>query len=69
MPRPSTIQRFLLRGPGFFCDACLASALGLSLDDVRRDAREGHPGAFMLRYGVCSVCGIENEVIGIRTSA
>jgi len=69
VPATTTIRRFLLQRQGAYCDACLARALGLSLDDVRRHAWRDETGAFTIRYRVCAACGLEKEVIGIRTSA
>ena len=69
MPTAATIRLFLLTRRGAFCDTCLARALGLSLDDVRRHVGRDETAAFTIRYRVCAACGLEKQVIGIRTSA
>ena len=62
----STNRRFLLSEPGFYCETCLARAVGLSPSEVRRGVREVQAGAFTIRYRVCNGCGVEREVIAIN---
>ena len=62
----TTIRRFLLSQQGYYCDVCLAGALGLSLAAVRREVWREDAAAFVIRYRACSGCAVEKEVIALN---
>jgi hypothetical protein len=69
MPHDWTIRRFLVRQHGYYCEDCLARTLGLSTEDVRRNAPRSATGDVVTRYRICHGCMTEKEVVGVRLSA
>jgi hypothetical protein len=64
-----TIRRFLFDRRGYYCETCLARALGLPIDDVRRNTRRGDTAEVVTRYRICHDCMAEREVVGLRIGA
>jgi hypothetical protein len=69
MPHTRTIRRFLINRRGYYCETCVARALGLSIDDIRRNIRRNETAEVVTRYGLCHGCLAEREVVGVRISA
>ena len=66
---PARIRRFLINRHGYYCEACLARTLGLSIDDVQHYTRRRETIEPVIRYRICHSCMAEKEVVGLRTCA
>jgi hypothetical protein len=63
MIRPSAV---LIDRHGYYCVICLARALGLTVDDVRRYTRRSETVEVVTRCRMCDGCMAEKEVVGLR---
>ena len=69
MPYYPAIRRFLSTHDGYYCEACLATRLNLSVYEIRRSVGQRTLADVSIAYRICQGCLDEKAVFALRRSA